>query len=452
MMKRPFAFVLCIFGVLFVSAVTACGSGGGGGKTPATPITQFAVSGPEVPGATAYDKAIIPIMQKWNIPGAAVAVAKNGRLVLARGYGYADVENKVQVQPDSMFRIASISKPITAAAILHLAEQRKVDLEAKFLDILTDYTVPADADPRLRNVTIRHLLEHAGGWNRDVSGDPMFMSTEIATSLGVPAPASCSNVIQYMLGKKLDFDPGSKYAYSNFGFCILGRVIEKVTGQSYETYVRDNVLAPMDIHAMRIGASSLSGRVAHEVKYYDYPGAPTTLSVFPGGGQVPMQYGGFYLEAMDAHGGWIASAVDLTRFMAALEGRRGAAFLSSNSLIDMTARPDVPQWSTTAYWYGLGITVRPAEVDANWWHNGALRGGTTLLVRSYNGYDWAVLLNSRPSDTSKVDVEIDQAMWKALGTGLQGSPTDLYAQFPSPSLPPSQPAVRANAISAGKEH
>ncbi|HYG99057.1 MAG TPA: serine hydrolase domain-containing protein [Terriglobales bacterium] len=455
-MKRPFLSFVFFLSILFGLTITACGSGGGegGGRTiEPPPPAQFPVSGPDVPGVSAYDNAIIPVLQKWNIPGASVAVAKNGKLVLARGYGYADVDAKTIVQPDSMFRIASISKPITAAAVLHLVEQQKIDLDAKFLDILTDYTLPANADARLKNVTIRHLLEHAGGWDRDKSGDPMFMSDQIATALSVPAPATCSNVIQYMLGKSLDFDPGTKYAYSNFGYCILGRVIEKVTGVSYEVYVRDNLLAPMDIHAMRIGTSLLSGRVANEVKYYDYTGAPTTSSVFPGGGQVAMPYGGFYLEAMDAHGGWIASAVDLTRFMTALDGHRGPAYLSSNSLIEMTARPDVPHWTTSVSWYGLGIMVRPAEVDANWWHTGALRGGTTILVRGYNGYCWAVLLNSRPSDTSKIDAEIDQAMWKALGTGLQGSTTDLYTQYPSPNLPPlGQTAVRATTTTAAKEH
>lgn len=442
-MKRPFASFLLLLSILFGLSVMACGSGGGesGSKAVTPPPAQFPVTGPDVSGVSAYDNNIIPLLQKWNIPGASVAVAKNGKLVLARGYGYADKEAKTPVQPDSMFRIASISKPITGAAILHLAEQRKIDIDAKFLDVLTDYALPANADVRLKNITIRHLLEHSGGWDRDISGDPMFMSTEIATALSVPAPATCSNVIQYMLGKKLDFDPGTRYAYSNLGYCILGRVIEKVTGQSYEIYVRENVFAPMDIHAMRIGGSLLSGRVANEVKYYDYEGAPTTSSVFPGGAQVPMPYGGFYLEAMDAHGGWIASAIDLTRFITALDGHRGPAFLTSDSLTEMTARPDVPHWSTTAFWYGLGLMVRPAEMDANWWHTGALRGDTTLLVRSYNGYSWAVLLNSRPRDTSKFDVEIDQAMWKALGTGLQGSATDLYAQYPSPSVPPLVPTT-----------
>jgi CubicO group peptidase (beta-lactamase class C family) len=312
--------------------------------------------------------------------------------------------------------------------------------------------LPANADGRLRNITIRHLLEHAGGWDRDKSGDPMFRSVEIAQSLNVPAPATCRNVIQYMMGQPLDFEPGTKYAYSNFGYCILGRVIEKITGQSYEVYVRDNVLAPMDIHAMRIGRSLADGRATNEVKYYDYPGALPTTSVFPGTTTVPMQYGGYNLEAMDAHGGWIASAIDLVRFMSALDARRGSGYLSPNSLIEMTARPDVPQWETSAYWYGLGLLVRPAEVDANWWHNGALRGSCTLLVRNYQGYEWAFLVNSRPSDTSTIDGELDKAMWNALGAGVQGSATDLFTQYPSPSLPPGLGLTGQPVAKQAKEH
>jgi CubicO group peptidase (beta-lactamase class C family) len=460
MKRRSFRFLANVIVILSLTGI-GCGSGGNGGATPPPTTSSIPTTGPDIPGAAAYDNAIIPVLKKWNIPGAALAVTKNGRLILVRGYGYADVENKIPVQPDSIFRIASISKPITATAILHLVDQRKLDLDAKFLDILTDLTVPANADARLRQITIRHLLEHAGGWDRDKSAlkcssapscDPMFMSVEIAGSLNVAAPASCRDVIQYMMGKPLDFNPGTKYAYSNFGFCILGRVIEKVTGQPYEVYVRENVLAPMDIHAMRIGRTMADGRAPGEVKYYDYPGAPSTPSVFPGAASVPMQYGGYNLEAMDAHGGWIASPIDLVRFMSALDGRRGSGFLSANSLLEMTARPDVPVWETSAYWYGLGLLVRPAEVDANWWHNGALRGGTTLLVRSYNGYEWTLLLNSRPEDTRTIDSETDRAMWNALGSGLQGSPTDLFLQYPSPSLPPGLGTTKPAAAAKVKEH
>lgn len=429
-------------------SLTACGAGGssrlpdGGGNPPPVVIP---ITGPDVPGAVAYDGAVMTLMKKWNIPAVSVAVTKNDKLILARGYGYADKDAKTQVQPDSLFRIASVSKPITAAAILHLVEQGRLALDSNFLDVVTQYRLPPGADPRLKTVTIRNLLQHSGGWDRDTTGyDPMFHSTEIASALGVQAPATCANVIRYMLGRPLDFDPGTIYHYSNFGYCVLGRVIEQVSGQTYETYVRENVLAPMGIHAMRIGSSLVSGRATGEVKYYDYTSAPSTASVFPGGGNVPWPDGGFYLEAMDAHGGWIASAIDLTRFMTALDGRRGPAFLSAGSILQMTARPNIPDWTTRSFWYGLGVLYRPQITGANWWHDGSLPGTGSLLVRSYNGYTWAILLNSRPQDANSFAADVDQAMWTALGSSLEGSSTDLYTQYPSPRVPASQSLARSN--------
>jgi N-acyl-D-amino-acid deacylase len=230
----------------------------------------------------------------------------------------------------------------------------------------------------------------------------------------------------------LNFDPGTNYAYSNFGFCVLGRVIEKVTAQAYDAYVKANVLAPMDIHAMRIGRSLLADRAAKEVKYYDYPGAGPVQCVFPGVGLVPTPYGGFYVEAMDSHGGWIASAIDLVRFMTALDGHRGQAFLSTSSLAAMTARPStISTWATSSYWYGFGLLIRPSGTDANWWHNGSLPGTSTLLVRAYHGYSWAILANIRPTDSGGLGSDMDGGMWTALGSGLQGSATDLFLQYPS---------------------
>ncbi len=443
-MKRALLLLGCCATLFCCAFLSNCGGGNGGGGNPPPP-PEFPVSGPNVAGVTAYDNAIIPLLQRYNIPGAAVAVTKNGKLVLARGYGYSDRDTKTLMQPDAIFRIASISKPITAVAILHLVEQGRLSLDTPFLNILTQYTLPSNADPRLSTITIRNLVQHSGGWDRDSTHyDPMFDSVHIASALGVPAPATCSDVIQYMLGRPLDFDPGTKYVYSNFGYCVLGRVIERVTGQSYEVYVRDNVLAPMDIHAMRIGKSLADGRVTGEVKYHDYNGAPTVPSVFPSvTTPVPMPYGGFYLEAMDSHGGWIASAIDLTRFITAVDGARGTAFLSPASITAMTERPNIPSWQGSSYWYGLGIMYRPQTTGGNWWHTGALSGTSTLLVRNYQGYTWAILMNSRPQNTTNFDTDVDQTMWTALGNGLEGSATDLYTQFPSPNLPPSTGSARS---------
>src|SRR5882724_7834059 len=183
----------------------------------------------------AFDREIQKFMQVRNIPGGALAVLKDGRLVYTRGYGWADRENKVPVKPTSLFRIASISKPFTAVAVLKLVETAKLDLKACLFELLDlgAEVLPAPGgklDERWKQITVRHLLNHTGGWDRDKSFDPMFRPREIATAFGLPSPPAPRVIIRYMLGKPLDFDPPTHYAYSNFGFCVLGRVIEKIAG------------------------------------------------------------------------------------------------------------------------------------------------------------------------------------------------------------------------------
>jgi N-acyl-D-amino-acid deacylase len=399
------------------------------GGTPAkAAIVAFAGSGTRQPGMESYDRTIPRLMAKWEIPGGAVAVVKDGKLLFARGYGYADVEAHQPVQADALFRIASVSKPITSAAILKLVDEGKLSLDDHPFAILSDLSAPTGSteDPRLAGITIRHLLEHSGGWDRDASGDPMFMSSTIAEALGTEAPAKTADIIRYMRGKPLDFDPGTRYVYSNFGYAVLGRVIEKVTGQPYDEYVKSAVLQPMGISRMAIGASLPSGRLEGEVKYYEKAG--NTTSVFPGGGSVPWPYGGFYLEAMDSHGAWVASTIDLLRFLVHIDPRTAPApFLSTASTNAMLARPSAPLWQGSAYWYGLGWLVRPSGGDANWWHDGSLPGTTTLLVRAYNGLDWVALFNARSSSSSSSFAgELDAALWAAAGAVTQWPTEDLF--------------------------
>jgi N-acyl-D-amino-acid deacylase len=280
-------------------------------------------TGRVVSGMARFDRLLPELMRKWSIPGAAVAVSVQGRLVFARGYGWADRERGEAVQPDSLFRIASLSKSITAAAILKLVESGKLSLDDKAFRILSHLRPPrgAKVDPRIYDITIRHLLQHSGGWDRDATFDPLFKSEMIARAMGVPEPPGPQTIIRYMLGQPLQFAPGTRYAYSNFGYCMLRRVIEKVSGRSYEEYVKGHVLVWARITAMRLGRTLPAHRAPKEVRYYTYPGQPLTRSVFPSlKGPVPWPYGGWYLEGLDANGGWLASAVDLMRFVTAMDG------------------------------------------------------------------------------------------------------------------------------------
>ncbi len=385
------------------------------------PAEDVPATGQAVPGLAGYDQLMIRLITKWQIPGGAIGVARDGRLVLARAYGQANRDARQPVLPDALFRIASLSKSLTSAAILTLVEQGRLDLDAKAFRLLD--LRPASGgitDPRMRDITVRDLLDHTGGWDRDASplGDPMFPPTseKAAQTLRASRPASCETIARFMLNQRLNFAPGTSYSYSNFGYCVLGLIIEKTTRQSYEDYVKSVVLAPLGITRMRLGHTRLSQSAPGEVRYYLYPGAPAALpSVFPDiTNAVAAPYGGFHLEAMAANGGWIASTPDLLRFLTSLEGRRAPTVFRSRDTLDlMTARPPVPYWSGKQYYYAFGWLVRPTSAGANWWHNGSLPGTATYLVRAAEGWDAAVLFNSRPHDWGAMLRELDQGLWAA---------------------------------------
>jgi len=182
---------------------------------------------------TAYDEAIKSLMKKYQVPGGAVAVIDNGKLVLGRGYGLSDTGNTLIAHPDSLFRIASLSKQITSAAILTLVQDNKLSLTDKPFAMLGFTPDPSRPETKaLAKITIKELLEHTGGWSRETGctncsaeGDPMFESESIAAAQGIPSPPSCDQIIRYMLSQPVYWTPGTVYDYSNFGYCVLGAVI-----------------------------------------------------------------------------------------------------------------------------------------------------------------------------------------------------------------------------------
>lgn len=382
-----------------------------------------AEAGREAAVATAFDHEVEAFMKARQIPGGALAVVKDRRLIYARGYGWASREKQVPATADSLFRIASISKPVTAVAVLQLVARGKLSLDDRAFDIVKLPPLLVEGkppDPRLRQITIRQLLQHTGGWDRDRSFDPMFRPGAIAKATGMESPPAPAEVIRYMLGQPLDFDPGTKYAYSNLGYCILGRVMEAVTGTPYERHVQARVLRPAGIHRMRVGGSLLTKRAEGEVAYYERQPETTDCVFARAPGKVAFPDGGFCLETMDAHGGWIASAVDLARFAAALHEPRLGGLVSSATAERMYAPPPAPvsrdqNGALTPAYYGCGWMVRPVGKDghANYWHSGSLPGTATLLVRRADGLSWAVLFNQRSEDSKLPDNAIDPALHRA---------------------------------------
>ncbi len=403
------------------------------GQTPPT-------TGLGSPSARAsYTNVIGAAMAAYQVPGGALAVAKDGKLVLLVGIGLADVEDLQPAHADQLWRIASLSKQITAAGILLLVERGQLALTDTVFSILTGYTpIPGHTmNAALNNITIAHLLHHAGGWNRDFEavGDPMFDSLAIAAALGQPGPATTDMTIRYMLDKPLTYTPGSTYCYSNFGYALLGKVIEAKTGMAYDTWIRANVLAPVGVTDMVLGQTLPAGRADQEVKYYGFPGQGLATSVFPAvPSPVPWQYGGWAIEAMAAHGGWIASPIDQVKFALGVDGSATRPdIINATSRAAMVANPNLPSCTaaggttpaSSTYWYGFGWSVNSA---ANIWHLGSLDGTSTEDVAASNGYAWAVFFNTRPSNANGFGGRIDNDMWTALGGAGTWTTQDLFDQ------------------------
>ncbi len=387
--------------------------------------------------ASTYGAVFGELMAVYGIPGGAVAVVENGQLVLAMGYGWADQDKVLFAHPDSVFRIASLSKQITSAAVLMLVQQGVASLSDTPFTMLGIAPLAGKVeDAVLPEITVNDLLHHTGGWNSQSTFDPMFDSQNIDKAEGMTEPPDCDQILAFMMSDAPTYAPGTTYAYSNFGYCVLGAYIEKITGMTYPDWVAANILAPLGYTRIQQGHTLQAEAADGEVTYYDYPGDGLAPSVFPTGpAEVPWQYGGFYIEAMAAHGAWISSPVDLLRFQVALDGRGGgAALLTPDSISEMVANPFVP-WATSTGgttpasstdWYGDGWLVNSA---GNWWHMGNVPGTATEQVHAANGWGWAAFFNTRPENENQFLTELDDDLWTAFNGTSSWLTVDLFNQY-----------------------
>ncbi|MBE3012018.1 beta-lactamase family protein [Microbispora sp. NEAU-D428] len=379
----------------------------------------WTVTGASSPSLQPFDDLLRSFMEARSISYASLAVVRQGKLVLARGYN--STSGPVLAQPTSLFRLASMSKPVTATAIMKLVQDGRLSLSATVAPMLGLSTA---ADDRLGKVTVLHLLQHLGGWDRSASKfDPMYRGDfTVSSALHVPLPVTQANIMDYMSTRRLDVDPGSRYAYSNYGYMLLGKVIEKVTGLPYATYVQQNVLAPVKITRMVQGRTAQSLRRPSEVPYHSQYSDTTVLD--NSGAQVPMPYGTFNLENMAAHGAWLSSAVDMAKFTTIFDA---PGLLTSSTIAQAFAAPDV-EWD--GWYYGMGWSVRPIGGGLSTWHDGTYPGTSTLMVRRFDGLSWVVLFN-RWNDAlgQSFTDDIDYPLHVAADNVTSWPTTDLFPYY-----------------------
>jgi CubicO group peptidase (beta-lactamase class C family) len=401
-------------------------------------LQAIAQQGVPVPEFTSFEVATQRFMQRWNILGASVAFGTEGRLVYARAFGYADVARTVPLQPYHLLRVASLSKPITALAVMKLVEQGRINLASKAFGptgyLRSPYYAGAITDKRIYDITVQQLLEHTAGWDRQIgcdgynSCDPIDFPVYAAQIQGAPTPVADSTLLRFLLAKNLNYTPGTRFAYSNMGYLALGKIVEKVTGQSYEAWVRSALLVPAGALEAHLGRDLPAGRLEREVEYQSSYQMPACNG---SGRQVPAAYGGFHLEAMSAHGGWVCSARDLVRLQLAAEGNATRSGLLAPATLAAMAAP-----SGVAAGYAKGWQVNQA---GNRWHSGLLDGTATYLVRTAGTHTWAILLNSCPN-TEAFWQELDQLGWRAIPNAAAWPPHNLLA-----------PAENASALSTTED-
>lgn len=331
---------------------------------------------PTAPECQAIEAIAREIMNEHHVPALSVAFAKDGEMVYAGSFGFAKQESREKVTPAHRFRIASVSKPITSVTIHTLIEQGKLKLADKIFGAkgLLRLNLPA-ASPEVADITLHHLLTHTGGgWSND-GNDPMFQN---------PMMNHAELIAWTLRNRALEHAPGQAYAYSNFGYCVLGRVIEKVTGLSYPEAVAQRVLAPGGITDMQIGRNTLAERAPREVVYYGQ------------NGEMPYQPN---VHRMDSHGGWIATPTALVQFLTRVDGFPTVPdLLRSETIQSMTT----PTAANPGYACGFAVNRVP-----NWWHSGSLPGTLTILVRTASGLCWAGLANTRTEG-----LDLDRMMWQ----------------------------------------
>ncbi len=363
----------------------------------------------DIASLATIDTSMARFVSQQGVVGTSVGIVKDGQLVYAKGFGYTDQETQQPVEPYHLFRIGSISKLITAVAIMKLREEGKLNLEDPVFGregILSSRLYQNIKDKKVYEIKVKHLLDHTAGWSKRTYGDPMFIPLKIAEAMQAPAPADLNTIIGFILSKPLPYRPGKYYDYSNFGYCLLGKVIEEVSGMPYEEYVRQHLLYPLGITGMRLAKNRIEDRLEQEVAYYDFTPNNIRPSIYGTGEKVLTAYS-FNIEALGAAGGWLATSTDLLKFLVAIDGFKNMPdILSNESLLAMLH----PERGGRPYGW-RGVTA-----DGTWWRTGTLAGTSAIVKRLENGISWVVLTNTsnRKSDyfTGRINYSMDRVLSK----------------------------------------
>lgn len=359
--------------------------------------TDFPISGPAIPELSGLDGIMTTWLEINGFESATIAVMRNKKLVYRRGYGWQDYERMIPTSADTVMRLASNTKPLTQRAIQILIDRSQLNESDKVYDVLEIEPLPGYpvTDNRVYDITIKNVRDHRSGFVRDAPG-----SGSLGETLSLGRAATLEEAVAYMWSQPLDFDPDAEYQYSNYGYQLLGAVVEKVSGSSYADFIESEIATPIGMTSLRVGDSEYSSLAPDEVWYAGH---------------------WLYSPEWDPDGELVEDsyAIDMTT-------RPGAGSL-------VCSAPDYCRYLREFFHPG---TPKPDNLTGYSWDYtfyGSLPGTWTItrdtVTPDGNNLSYCVLMNERndESDVADLQIEIDDYL-----AGIATWPDiDLFVELPS---------------------
>ena len=341
------------------------------------------------PELHAMDSIMQRYLKRWEIHGAQLAISRHDSLLYARGFGYADKDRKIPMEPSYIMRMASVSKLVTATGIMKLRDMGKIRLSDKVFGpkgILNDtFYVNSIRDKRYFDITVEQLLRHKAGFT-NYAGDAIFSTRYIMQQNRLTTPPDHRTLLRIVLRRHLGYTPGTAQRYCNIGYTLLSLIIEKRTGMSYENFMQRYVLNPAGCYDFHIAGNYLKDRRKNETVYYMHSSSVPVPEFNNSGRMVVRCYGENDITTALGAGAWVASAAELCRLVASIDGDRTVPDVISPQAVKLMTQ-EMPD-----HQFSLGWNFTPR--NRPWIRTGSLVGTSALVLRYPDGECWVFITNT----------------------------------------------------------
>ena len=349
-------------------------------------LTNAMSSQPEL---HAMDSIMQRYLKRWEIHGAQLAISRHDSLLYARGFGYADKDRQIPMEPSYIMRMASVSKLVTATGIMKLRDMGKIRLSDKVFGpkgILNDtFYVNSIRDKRYFDITVEQLLRHKAGFT-NYAGDAIFSTRYIMQQNHLTTPPDHRTLLRIVLRRHLGYTPGTAQRYCNIGYTLLSLIIEKRTGMSYENFMQRYVLNPAGCYDFHIAGNYLKDRRKNETVYYMHSSSVPVPEFNNSGRMVVRCYGENDITTALGAGAWVASAAELCRLVASIDGDRTVPDVISPQAVKLMTQ-EMPD-----HQFSLGWNFTPR--NRPWIRTGSLVGTSALVLRYSDGECWVFITNT----------------------------------------------------------